>query len=85
VLKGKKSAAQVIMPVKALPLLLLLSALLLASCSTPHYKITLKDGREFMTASQPQYSAKTGYYRFRAPNGKDSLIRADEILMMAEQ
>jgi hypothetical protein len=73
------------MPDKALPLLLLLFVLTLGSCSSPHYKITLKDGREFMTASQPVYSSKTGYYRFRAPDGKDSLIRADEILMMTEQ
>ncbi len=55
------------------------------SCSTPHYKITLRDGREYMTASKPEYSPKTGYYRFRAITGKDALIRADEILMMNEQ
>ncbi len=73
------------MPDKALPLLLLLIVLTLASCSSPHYKITLKDGREFMTASRPEFSSKTGYYRFKAPDGKDSLIRADEILMMTEQ
>ncbi len=59
-------------------------ALSLAACSTHHYKITLRDGREFMTASRPTYSAKTGYYKFRGLNEKDSLIRADEILMMNE-
>ena len=73
------------MPDKASRLLLLLCALILASCGSTKYKITLKDGREFMTSSQPVYSAKTGYYRFRAPDGKDALIRADEILMMNEQ
>src|SRR5438477_11786505 len=57
----------------------------LAACNTTHYKITLRDGREYMTASKPQFSAKTGYYKFRGLNGKDALIRADEILMMNEQ
>ncbi len=64
---------------------LALSAVVMMSCSTTHYKITLRDGREFMTASKPEYSEKTGYYRFRALTGKDALIRADEILMMNEQ
>jgi hypothetical protein len=73
------------MPGKILPLLLLLGALFIASCRSPHYKVTLKDGREIMTASQPVYSEKTGYYRFKAPSGKDELVRADEILMMSEQ
>ena len=63
----------------------LLCALSLAACGTRHYKITLRDGREFMTASKPVFSAKTGYYKFRGLNEKDGLIRADEILMMNEQ
>lgn len=62
-----------------------LPAAVMISCSSPHYKITLRDGREFMTASKPEYSPKTGYYRFQALSGKDALIRADEILMMNEQ
>jgi hypothetical protein len=62
----------------------LVCAVTLAACSTPHYKITLRDGREFMTASKPQFSAKTGYYKFRGLNDKNALIRADEILMMNE-
>ena len=73
------------MPDKALRMLLLLCVVVVVSCSSPHYKITLKDGREFMTSSQPVFSAKTGYYRFRSPNDKDALIRADEILMMNEE
>src|SRR6187455_1424547 len=59
-------------------------SLLLVACSSTHYKITLRDGREFMTASKPEFSPKTGYYKFRGLNDKDSLIRADEILMMNE-
>jgi hypothetical protein len=57
---------------------------LLVSCGSTQYKITLRDGREFMTTSKPQFNAKTGYYKFRGMNSKDALIRADEILMMNE-
>jgi hypothetical protein len=64
--------------------ILLLGALVLASCGSTHYKVTLKDGRELNTASKPEYSAKTGYYRYKALNGKDELVRADEVLMMSE-
>ncbi|RBP43906.1 uncharacterized protein DUF903 [Roseimicrobium gellanilyticum] len=61
-----------------------LAMLACAGCSSSHYKITLRDGREFMTASKPEYNSKTGYYKFRALNDKDALIRSDEILMMNE-
>jgi hypothetical protein len=37
-----------------------------------------------MTTTKPEFSAKTGYYKFRSLNDKDALIRADEILMMNE-
>lgn len=70
---------------KAYRLFLLSCVIVLAACGSTRYKVTLKDGREFLTSSKPEYSAKTGYYRFKAPNGKDALIRADEILMMNEQ
>jgi hypothetical protein len=66
-------------------LLIVFCACALTACSNPHYKITLKDGREFMTASKPEFSPKTGYYKFRGLNDKDAMIRADEILMMNEQ
>ncbi len=59
-------------------------ALVLTTCGSTHYKITLRDGREFMTASKPEFNQKTGYYKFRGLNNKDALIRSDEILMMNE-
>ena len=58
---------------------------LLASCSSTQYKISLKDGRDFITENQPQYIEKTGYYRYRDLNGKDALVRADEVLFIREQ
>ena len=60
-------------------------ALLSASCSGTHHKITLRDGREFYTANTPHYVEKTGYYRYHALNGKDALVRADEVLFIHEQ
>jgi hypothetical protein len=56
----------------------------LLSCSSSHYKVTLRDGREFMAANRPEYSAKTGYYRFRNLSNKDALVRADEVLLITE-
>ena len=60
-------------------------ALLLISCGSAHYKIVLRDGREFYTASRPNFVEKTGYYRYRALNGKDALVRADEVLFIHEE
>lgn len=65
-------------------LILIACSVCCAGCASAHYRITLKDGREFMTASKPEFDSKIGYYRFRGMNQKQSLIRADEILMMNE-
>jgi hypothetical protein len=68
---------------------LLLPVLLLAACSSSgpagNYKITLKDGREYLSSSRPQYQGKTGYYRYRTFQKRDALLRADEVLMIEEQ
>jgi hypothetical protein len=61
-----------------------LALLACSGCSSTHYKITLRDGREFMSATKPEFNRKTGYYKFRGLNDKDALIRSDEILMMNE-
>ncbi len=66
------------------PVLVLLTALFMGACSSPHYRITLRDGREFLAANEPSFSQKTGYYKFRDLAGKDALIRADEVLMLHE-
>lgn len=73
-------------------LTLLLSLLTLASCSmpdlfastTPH-KIKLKDGREVLCNGAPQYQEKTGYYRYRTPDKRDAVIRADDVATIVEQ
>ena len=45
----------------------------------------LREYRPWFMWALRNVTAKTGYYKFRSPNGKDALIRADEILMMNEQ
>ena len=47
--------------------------------------ISLRDGDSIITASRPEFIAKTGYYRYRAINGKDALVRADEVVHLQEQ
>lgn len=79
------------MNVPRLPFMLL-SAIVLTSCSmpdmfastTPH-KIKLKDGREVPCNGAPQYQEKTGYYRYRTPDKRDAVIRADEVATIVEQ
>ena len=73
------------MPLFRLPFLLLLS-LLLAACQAPAtYKITLKDGRQYLCQGPPQFQKKTGYYRYRTLQDRDAMLRADEILAIEEQ
>ena len=65
---------------------LLSIALGLASCAGPsQYKITLKDGRQFQAASKPEFVTKTGYYRYENFQGRDALIRGDEVLLIEEE
>lgn len=68
-------------------LCLLAPVLLLAACqsSKSTYKITLKDGREYLSNTRPEYQGKTGYYRYRTFQKRDALLRADEVLMIEEQ
>ncbi len=67
-------------------ILKLLPILLLSACSMPDllvstapHKIKLKDGREVLCDGEPQLQEKTGYYRYRTPDRRDGVIRADEV------
>jgi hypothetical protein len=72
-------------------LLLIIPVISLVSCSvpgmfastTPH-KIKLKDGREVPCEGAPQYQEKTGYYRYRTPDKRDAVIRADDVATIVE-
>lgn len=72
--------------------LLLLPAISLVSCSMPDmfassvpHKIKLKDGREVPCQGAPQYQEKTGYYRYRTPDKRDAVIRADDVAAISEK
>lgn len=69
-----------------LPLLILatLCSALLSACSSHQYKISLRDGRDYVSASEPHFIEKTGYYRYRDLRGKDALVRSDEVLFIRE-
>jgi len=55
----------------------------ISSCESGEtYRMTLRDGREFITASQPQMQRKTGYYRYKTFQGRDALIRAEEVILI---
>ena len=56
-----------------------------ACSSTETYRLTLKDGREFQAASKPQMQRKTGYYRYKNFEGRDALIRAEEVLLIVRE
>ncbi len=62
-------------------------ALLMVSCQSTGsgYKITLKDGRQYLCKNRPEFQGKTGYYRYRTLQDRDALLRADEVLMIEEQ
>ncbi len=61
------------------------AALLLSGCGSTLWKIQLKDGHEYLSKSKPEFQAKTGYYRYRNLQGKDALLRADEVLLIEQQ
>lgn len=69
--------------IRRLPVLLI--PLLLASCGSESWKITLKDGRTLMASAEPEFQRKTGYYRYENDNGRDALVQAQEVLMIERQ
>ena len=72
------------MPYVFLRVLLMLPLVFLCACSQSHYRIHLRDGGELMSSCKPEFISKTGYYRYQALNGKDALVRSDEVLRMEE-
>jgi Bacterial protein of unknown function (DUF903) len=47
--------------------------------------MTLRDGREFISAGQPKMQRNTGYYRYKTYQGRDALIRADEVILIERE
>jgi Bacterial protein of unknown function (DUF903) len=69
---------------RALFCLSLLACLCQCQGSGPNYKITLKDGREYLCKGCPELMRKTGYYRYQTHQDRKALLRADEVLMVEE-
>ncbi len=68
------------------PLSCLAAILVLTQCGGgPSYKITLSEGREIHCLGQPEFKSKTGYYKYRNTDGRDGLVRADEVVLIEEQ
>jgi hypothetical protein len=64
---------------------LLTLTLLIASCgSSATWRISTRDGRQFLCEGEPQFQTKTGYYRYRNFQGRDALIRADEVVQIEQ-
>ena len=66
-------------------ILAVILTVLLASCGSPLYRISLKDGRQFLASGKPEFQEKTGYYQYRNLQGRDALVRADEVLLIEQQ
>lgn len=66
-------------------LLIAVALAALASCGSPIYRISLKDGREYLSKGKPEFQKKTGYYQYENLHGRDALVRADEVLTIEEQ
>jgi protein-tyrosine phosphatase len=59
--------------------------LMVSACTTSKkYIITLRDGRQFMSEDQPKFQDKTGYFRYKNPQNRSALLRADEVLSIEE-
>ena len=69
--------------IRRLPFLFL--AVLLVSCGSESWRITLKDGHTLTALAEPEFQRKPGYYRYENENGRDALVQAQEVLMIERQ
>ncbi|MFZ4594223.1 MAG: YgdI/YgdR family lipoprotein [Verrucomicrobiaceae bacterium] len=60
-------------------------AVLLASCGSELWTLELKDGRRLTATSTPQYQRKTGYYKYENQLGRDSMVQAEEVLLITKE
>lgn len=58
---------------------------LLASCGSQSWTIQLKDGHKLTALGEPEFQAKTGYYRYRNEHDRDALVQAREVLLIERQ
>ena len=71
-------------PMRVTPCFCLLLAFALTSCSSHPWQIMLRDGRQFQASTKPELQRKTGYYRYQNLQGRDALLREEEVLMIEQ-
>lgn len=65
-------------------LITLFCALVLAGCSS-QYIMSTKDGRMIATDSKPKLDEDTGMYRYYDEEGREMLIKKDDITQIMER
>ncbi|ADN74830.1 protein of unknown function DUF903 [Ferrimonas balearica DSM 9799] len=65
--------------------LVLLIALFLTACSSTEYIMSTHDGRLIPTYGKPELDSETGMYRYEDKEGKEQMIRQDEIQEIIER
>jgi len=58
--------------------------LLAASCASSPHVIELRSGRELIAMNEPEYQPKTGYFRYVDKDGRDAMVRGDDVLHIVE-
>lgn len=57
---------------------------LLVSCASSPHVIELRSGRELTALDEPEFQPKTGYFRYVDKDGRDAMVRADDVLHIVE-
>lgn len=63
----------------------LMLTLALASCGGELWTLELKDGRRLTATNTPQFQRKTGYYKYENQHGRDSMVQAEEVLLITKE
>ncbi len=55
----------------------------LLGCSSPHI-IRTKDGREYHSVAQPEFLKEDGYIKFKTTEGREVLLKEDEVSSISD-
>ncbi|MBY5993603.1 YgdI/YgdR family lipoprotein [Ferrimonas balearica] len=67
------------------PFLFLFFALFLTACGSTEYIMSTHDGRLIPTYGKPELDRETGMYRYEDKEGKEQMIRQDEVQEIIER
>ena len=65
-------------------MMILVCALGLAACSS-QYIMSTKDGKMITTDSKPKLDESTGMYRYYEPEGREVMIKQDDVTQILER